>query len=85
MTMVNDARVEFSGRGSWDERMEHVGRHLEKGDPGTEVEDLALREWMYKEGLISLHRGKWTVVGVGTRRPQRGSKEVEDDSGAEDD
>ncbi|KAL8997668.1 MAG: hypothetical protein Q9188_006269, partial [Gyalolechia gomerana] len=28
--------ITFSGKGSWDERMEHVGRHLEKEDPGFE-------------------------------------------------
>ncbi|KAL8965460.1 MAG: hypothetical protein Q9183_003842, partial [Haloplaca sp. 2 TL-2023] len=36
----------------WDERMEHVGRHLEKMDPGPEAEDLELRDWMIKEGVL---------------------------------
>ncbi len=71
LTTVNDRPVQFIGPGSWHERMEHVARHLEKGDPGVEVEDLALREWLYKEGLIYLDREKWTV-GVGPGRPRAG-------------
>ncbi|MCJ1313616.1 hypothetical protein MMC25_007295 [Agyrium rufum] len=40
--------------GSWEARMEHVGRHLEKGDGNTRVwrEDLVLRDWALKEGIL---------------------------------
>ncbi|KAL8842743.1 MAG: hypothetical protein Q9170_000399 [Blastenia crenularia] len=63
----------FSGKGSWDERMEHVGRHLEKEDPGFEVEDSELREWMVGEGLVVRERGRYVVVGLnGRRRSGRG-------------
>ncbi|KAL8917039.1 MAG: hypothetical protein Q9208_008214 [Pyrenodesmia sp. 3 TL-2023] len=65
--------VVFEGKGSWDERMEHVGKHLEKeGDLGPEVEDVELREWMRGERLISEERGRWVVAGVGGRRRGRG-------------
>lgn len=47
-------KVSFEGAGSWEERMEHVGRHFEKGD-GVRLswkEDVGLREWMVREGLL---------------------------------
>lgn len=65
----------FEGKGSWDERMEHVGRHLEKEageDMGVEVEDVGLRDWMVKEDLISWEKGAWVVVGAGGRRRRGG-------------
>ncbi|KAI4287262.1 MAG: hypothetical protein L6R35_003478, partial [Caloplaca aegaea] len=55
--------VVFEGKGSWDERMEHVGRHLEKEgeDLGVEVEDVGLREWMVGEGLVAWEKAGWVV------------------------
>ncbi|KAJ5157868.1 uncharacterized protein N7482_008968 [Penicillium canariense] len=50
-------REAFSGEGSWDVRMEHVGRHFEREDRqalGEEVEDVALREWGLREGILTL-------------------------------
>ncbi|OOQ91301.1 hypothetical protein PEBR_00385 [Penicillium brasilianum] len=50
----------FSGEGSWDVRMEHVGRHFEREDRptlGQEEEDLALREWGLREGILRLVDG----------------------------
>lgn len=45
----------FSGPRSWDERMEHVGRHFERDEAGAvEKEDVLLREWAIHEGVISL-------------------------------
>ncbi|KAL8736081.1 MAG: hypothetical protein Q9181_002567 [Wetmoreana brouardii] len=59
----------FDGKGTWDERMEHVGRHLEKdGDPGFEEEDLELRDWMIKEKLLERTKEGWKVIGLGARR-----------------
>ncbi|KAL8781311.1 MAG: hypothetical protein Q9213_006059 [Squamulea squamosa] len=66
----------FTGSGSWDERMEHVGRHLEKGAPETEVEDLELRDWMVGQGLLELVKGSYRVVGVGSKRRGRGAAGV---------
>ena len=56
----------FEGPDSWDERMEHVGRHLERGHGGREWrEDVGLREWMVAEGLIVWEekKGLWVLGG----------------------
>lgn len=51
--------------------MEHVGRHLEREGQqalGEEVEDVALREWGLREGVLALADGKCrlaSLVGVG--------------------
>ncbi|KAJ5875093.1 uncharacterized protein N7473_012440 [Penicillium subrubescens] len=53
-------REVFSGEGSWDVRMEHVGRHFERDDRqelGHEEEDVALREWGLREGILSIVDG----------------------------
>ncbi|KAJ5999703.1 hypothetical protein N7481_000112 [Penicillium waksmanii] len=60
----------FSGEGSWDARMEHVGRHFEREDRiglGEEGEDVALREWGLNEGILTLVHGGCrlaSLVGV---------------------
>ncbi|KAI4213031.1 MAG: hypothetical protein LQ351_004375 [Letrouitia transgressa] len=72
----------FDGKGTWDDRMEHVGRHLEKGDV-EEAEDVGLRDYMVKEGLLEqVKGGGWKVFGSGSpRRRGRGSKcEAEDET-----
>lgn len=65
----------WEGPGTWDERMEHVGRHLEKGDGGGEEdEDVGLREWMRLEGLLTPDGpGRWLVVGCGGRKRGKGA------------
>lgn len=59
--------VIFEGDCAWDDRMEHVGKHLERGET-EEVEDDGLREWMADQGLLSKKNGQWQVVGCGSRR-----------------
>ena len=60
----------FTGKGSWDARMEHVGRHFEREDRaslGEEPEDLSLRDWGLHEGILILAEGKCrlaSLVGV---------------------
>jgi hypothetical protein len=60
----------FTGEGSWDARMEHVGRHFEREDRanlGEELEDLSLRDWGLREGILTLAEGKCrlaSLVGV---------------------
>ncbi|KAL8721151.1 MAG: hypothetical protein Q9225_002109 [Loekoesia sp. 1 TL-2023] len=77
--------VVFSGKGSWDDRMEHVGRHLEKEDPGSEVEDLELRDWMVKERLVVKKHGRYVVAGLnGRRRSGRGNLKEEVAEGERD-
>lgn len=63
----------FEGTSGWEERMEHVGRHLEKQGTEEEDEDVGLREWMVQEGLVFLERGAWRVVGIAEGK-KRGGK-----------
>lgn len=65
----------WEGSNSWDVRMEHVGRHLEKGEgDGKEDEDEGLREWMVRERLLTPSRtGGWVVVGCGGRKRGKGA------------
>lgn len=60
-------REEFSGEGSWDARMEHVGRHFERDDRqclGEELEDVALREWGLYEGILTLVDGQCRLASL---------------------
>ncbi|KAF2662961.1 hypothetical protein K491DRAFT_553482, partial [Lophiostoma macrostomum CBS 122681] len=59
---------DYAGHTSWDERMEHVGRHLEKENKGTILditawrEDKELEQWLVQEGLIARDRdGHWNL------------------------
>ena len=68
----------FQGPGSWEARMEHVGRHLESGlgERGslTWKEDDALRIWMVNEGLVECTAtGSWRLVGLHSEE-DRGKK-----------
>ncbi|PNS18562.1 hypothetical protein CAC42_5101 [Sphaceloma murrayae] len=65
----------FEGPGSWEERMEHVGRHLEvdkkegREAPGLEAwrVDSGFEAWGEREGLI-VRNGEGWGVAEGTRR-----------------
>lgn len=59
--------VIFDGESAWDDRMEHVGKHLERGET-EEAEDDVLRQWMADQGLLLKKNGQWEVVGCGSRR-----------------
>lgn len=57
----------FTGEGSWDARMEHVGRHFEREDRanlGEELEDLSLRDWGLREGVLTLADGKCLLASL---------------------
>ncbi|KAI9843237.1 MAG: hypothetical protein M1837_006526 [Sclerophora amabilis] len=65
----------FEGEGSWDERMEHVGKHFEERSAGGAThsmehwkEDLELRDWMIDERLIewSESEERWVISGKGS-------------------
>jgi len=80
----------FSGPGSWDERMEHVGRHLEKerkaGGAPVDIndwqEDEVLKDWLISEGLVEADRsGSWRL---GDGRLRREADDDDDDEDAED-
>ncbi|KAE8167981.1 hypothetical protein BDV40DRAFT_284460 [Aspergillus tamarii] len=55
---------EFAGLQSWNQRMEHVGRHYEKGDVAmeSEKEDIALRDWAIQEGILSWGGDRWKLI-----------------------
>ncbi|KAK7520110.1 hypothetical protein IWZ03DRAFT_343601 [Phyllosticta citriasiana] len=83
----------FEGTGSWDERMEHVGRHFEKDKKpectiygvDTWREDEELRDWLCSEGLVECdHRGVWQL-GDGTPRRRKGHFAADDDDSDDDD
>lgn len=63
----------FRGENAWEERMEHVGKHFERGEgsgsaagAGAVVaEDTYLTEWAVREGIVRDlgQQGKW-LVGI---------------------
>ncbi|EXJ78240.1 hypothetical protein A1O3_09401 [Capronia epimyces CBS 606.96] len=84
---------------AWEQRMEHIGRHLERDGMTVEQEgvDLSLREWGLAEGIIEATRkGQYRLVssrsttrrqGIrGQRRSGRlvGKKQVKEESEEED-
>ena len=62
--------VEFEGQGSWEERMEHIGRHLEQDkkdgiEPRLPLEwrhDETVETWLETEGLISRVGHQWQIA-----------------------
>ncbi len=73
---------------SWDDRIEHVGKHLERGDfdKDMEREDVALREWLTKEGYL-VWKGPaqgWRLLEDGKKRKKQGEKAVKEEEGEED-
>ncbi|KAF9735960.1 hypothetical protein PMIN06_002504 [Paraphaeosphaeria minitans] len=67
----------FTGPSAWDNRMEHIGRHLEKdrkvgsviGHVATWNIDKELERWLSDEGIITLDKvGNWKI---GDGRPRR--------------
>ncbi|PYH93946.1 C2H2 finger domain protein [Aspergillus ellipticus CBS 707.79] len=54
----------FTGARSWNERMEHVGRHYEKGDTRFEAEDLLLRHWAMEEEIIRKVGTEWKLAAL---------------------
>ncbi|KAH1972254.1 hypothetical protein KXV92_005968 [Aspergillus fumigatus] len=56
----------FSGPNSWNDRMDHVGRHFKKDKfPLKEDEDIALRNWAVSEGIIRRGgKGQWVLTAL---------------------
>ncbi|KAI9815401.1 MAG: hypothetical protein M1832_005471 [Thelocarpon impressellum] len=67
----------FAGAGSWDHRMEHVGRHFECGAAGPGQEDVPLAKWLFAEGLIVLDPATGALVAT------RGAAEEDGFAGAD--
>lgn len=54
----------FEGEQTWDNRMEHVSKHFEKGD-GEEGEDEELRSWAVQEGIVEkTNEGSYRLTGL---------------------
>lgn len=74
---------EFEGPTSWEERMEHVGKHLEKDrkilpnmlDADTWNDDKELEIYLIEEGLITREGAHWKI---GDGKPNRQVKEETD-------
>ncbi|KAL9107905.1 MAG: hypothetical protein Q9227_007227 [Pyrenula ochraceoflavens] len=64
----------FEGDQTWDNRMEHVSKHFEKGE-GDEGEDEELRNWALQEGIVEkVGESQYRLAGLkdnGTALPTR--------------
>jgi len=83
--------AEFEGPSSWEERMEHVGRHLEqdrregKEAPSTSQwrHDEGFEQWLEAEGLIAKvgYGGpEWRIADTGRRRDSVAPSNVVDEN-----
>lgn len=63
-------RREFVGETCWDERMEHVGRHVESGEERVVCEDGLLKDWAVREGIVTLdgNGNGWVLADAAGRR-----------------
>ena len=60
--------IVFHGPSGWEQRMEHVGKHLEAGRLADSdwVEDVGLRDWLCNEGLLEpCPQGGWQLSAAG--------------------
>ena len=62
----------------WDDRLQHVGNHLENQDfdPTDEIEDVALRNWMIGQGFLKWEDEAWRLTqdeGIGETREKKGN------------
>ena len=56
----------------WDERMEHVAGHWERGERREEGVDEGLLEWCVREGLVVEDGGRWVLRGMEGERVESG-------------
>ena len=83
----------FEGPGSWTDRLEHVGKHLEKNDvkKGDEIEDEDLRNWMVQHGFMQFtaQRGFRVTNAEGKKKKKNKSiamaSDGDEDAEGEDD
>ena len=57
-------------RWGWEERMEHVAGHWEKGERSGEGVDEVLLEWCVREGIVVEDGGRWVLTGLKTHEVQ---------------
>ena len=82
----------FEGAGSWTDRLEHLGKHLEKNDvkKEDEVEDEDVREWMLQHGFMEwkgAHTGYKVTNADGKKKKNKSvvmASEGEEDAEGED-
>lgn len=77
---VEDCNVPFEGSAAWDERMEHVGKHLEKGMSVRQGDDELLVGWAEHEGVVERKGNRWRFCGGA---PASGKAGLVDDVDAE--
>ena len=83
----------FEGPGSWSDRLEHVGKHLEKNDvkKEDEVEDEDVRDWMVQQGFMEwkAHMGYKVINSDGKKKRNKStvitSEDEKDAEGEEED
>ena len=71
---------------SWEDRVEHVGKHLERSDfdRNLEREDVTLQEWLRREGYLVGKGSGWRLIDTGKKRKNRQERAVaEGDEDAE--
>lgn len=70
---------------SWDDRIEHVGKHLEKEDveAGQGFEDPLLRQWMQDQGFIQWTRNSGFKLAENGKKKKRAST-IKQEEGLED-
>ncbi len=92
---AEDCREVFQGSDAWDARMEHVGRHLEKGDVVKDESDRGLVGWARETGIVEkVEGGGWRLVedkggrggkgGAGGQRGIIGARDVDADADGEE-
>lgn len=71
----------------WEDRIEHVGKHLEKGDVdlAAEVEDITLRDWMVSQGFLAHEGGEWRLKDVAKKKKRLGKVGTEAGEDEEED
>ena len=76
---------QFLGATSWDERMEHVGRHFEKDGSSISLSysdwnrDQKLEHWLLEEGLIEGDKDGWKLGSGKRRQVESGDSDDDDD------
>lgn len=83
-TRCGKCNMDFDGPSCWDDRMEHVGRHLGDTEGGGEVIDNSLVEWALRERIIERVAGgkdKYKLVIDG----DAGGQGSDEDAEGEDD
>ncbi len=60
---IRGCKHTFTGRKGWDDRMEHLGKHAEKGEcSGQDLDTGGLREWALKTGVLDHFNGDWRFL-----------------------